>query len=134
MTTVNSSATGETTAVRAVLDRLYAAWAAGDADALVAEYTLDATSTLPHAFHAGRDSIRERMAAGFTGPLRGSEVLAEVRDVRLLGADAAVVTSRDAVLMAGETDVPDDRWVLATWTLTRRNGRWLIAAYHNCPA
>ncbi len=74
------------------------------------------------------------MAAGFAGPLKGSQVRDEVQSVRHLGADAAIVVSRSAVLMAGETEAPDDRGVMATWTLTRRNGRWLLAAYHNCPA
>ncbi len=36
--------------------------------------------------------------------------------------------------MAGETEAPADRWVLATWTLIRRDNRWLLTAYHNCPA
>jgi len=33
-----------------------------------------------------------------------------------------------------ETEAPGDRWVIATWTLTRQNDRWLLAAHHNCPA
>jgi len=74
------------------------------------------------------------MAAAFAGPLKGSRVRDEVQSVRRLGADAAVVVSRSAVLMAGEAEASDDRWVVATWTLTRRDGRWLLAAYHNCPA
>jgi hypothetical protein len=34
----------------------------------------------------------------------------------------------------GRERPPADRWAVATWTLTRQDGRWLIAAYHNCPA
>jgi len=120
--------------VLAVIDSLYQAWADNDADAFVASYTEDATSILPGDYNASRAAVRDRMAAGFAGPLKGSQVRDEVQSVRHLGADAAIVVSRSAVLMAGETEAPDDRWVMATWTLTRRNGRWLLAAYHNCPA
>jgi uncharacterized protein (TIGR02246 family) len=120
--------------VLAVLDNLYKAWADNDADAFVASYTEDATSILPGEYSASRAAVRDRMAAGFAGPLKGSQVRDEVQSVRHLGADAAIVVSRSAVVMAGETKAPDDRWVIATWTLTRRNGRWLLAAYHNCPA
>jgi uncharacterized protein (TIGR02246 family) len=120
--------------VLTVLDNLYQAWADNDADALVASYTEDATSILPGSYSAGRAATRDRMAERFAGPLKGSRVRDEVQSVRHLGADAAVVVTRSAVVMAGETEAPDDRWVVATWTLTRRNGRWLLAAYHNCPA
>jgi hypothetical protein len=36
-------------------------------------------------------------------------------------------------LFAGETEVPAHRLVRATWVLAHHDGRWLIAAYHNCP-
>lgn len=117
-----------------VLDNLYQAWADHDADAFVASYTEDATSILPGSYSAGRAATRDRMAAAFAGPLRGSRVRDEVQSVRRLGADAAVVVTRSAVLMADETEAPDDRWVIATWTLTRQDGEWRLAAYHNCPA
>jgi uncharacterized protein (TIGR02246 family) len=120
--------------VLAVLDNLYKAWADNDADAFVASYTEDATSILPGSYSVGRAATRDRMAAAFAGPLKGSRARDEVQSVRHLGADAAIVVTRSAVVMAGETEPPGDRWVIATWTLTRRNGTWLLAAYHNCPA
>jgi uncharacterized protein (TIGR02246 family) len=121
------------TAVRAVLDRLYTAWAANDPDAFVADYAEDATSILTGSCRVGRQMVRDRMAAAFAGPLRGSRVIDEVQSVRFLGDEVAVVVSRSAVVMAGEAEPPADRWVLATWTLHRDGGRWLVAAYHNCP-
>jgi uncharacterized protein (TIGR02246 family) len=120
--------------VLTVLDNLYQAWADNDADAFVADYTEDTTSILPGSYSVGPAATRDRMAAAFAGPLKGSQVRDEVQSVRRLGADAAVVVSRSTVLMAGETQPSDDRWLMATWTLTRRDGRWLLAAYHNCPA
>lgn len=120
--------------VLAVLDNLYRAWADNDADAFVADYTEDMTSIIPGSYTVGPAAARDRLAESFAGPLKGSQVRDEVQSVRRLGADAAVVVSRSCILMAGETRPADDRWVLATWTLTRRDGRWLLAAYHNCPA
>lgn len=123
--------------VRSVIDTVYAAWAANDADAFVTVYTPDATATLPGSFRNGREEIRAAMAAGFAGPLKGSTVRDETYSVRFLGerCDAAVVVGRSSVVFAGETDVPDDRWVLVTWALERNvEGTWLVAAYHNCAA
>ena len=41
-------------AVLDVLDALYAAWAAGDADGIARLYTQDATVIMPGVFHQGR--------------------------------------------------------------------------------
>ncbi|MGW2660019.1 SgcJ/EcaC family oxidoreductase [Nocardia tengchongensis] len=121
-------------AVLDVLKGVYTAWAANDADTFIADYEPESTSVLPGVFRNGREAVRAGMAAGFAGPLRGSSVLDEPQLVRFPAPDTAVVTSRAAILMAGETEPPADRWVLATWTLVRRDGRWLITAYHNCAA
>ncbi|MFE7705748.1 hypothetical protein ACFU6I_08090 [Streptomyces sp. NPDC057486] len=64
---------------------------------------------------------------------------AAVREVLHIGEDAAVVISRSGILSAGESTIPADRFVLATWVLAKEAGQgagegWLVAAYHNCPA
>ncbi|MFI9506902.1 SgcJ/EcaC family oxidoreductase [Nocardia sp. NPDC052566] len=66
--------------------------------------------------------------------MRGSTTVDEPQIVRFPAPDIAVVVSRGAVIMAAETEPPADRWVVATWTLIRRDNRWLLTAYHNCPA
>ncbi|WP_426594533.1 SgcJ/EcaC family oxidoreductase [Cellulomonas sp. McL0617] len=120
--------------VLTVLDDLYQAWADHDADAFVSSFAADATSVLPGSYSVGPAATRDRMAAVFAGPLKGSRTRDEVLGVRYLGDDAAIVNARTAVLLAGQTEVADGAWVNATWTLARQDGRWLIAAYHNCPA
>jgi uncharacterized protein (TIGR02246 family) len=121
-------------AIRAVLGRLYDAWAKNDAEAFVADYAPDATSVLPGDYRPNRDIVRDRMAAAFAGRLRNSRVDDNVQSVRFYGAGTAIVISRDAVLLDGEVEVPDGRLVMATWVLTKQDGDWRIAAYHNCPA
>ncbi|HEY3606123.1 MAG TPA: SgcJ/EcaC family oxidoreductase [Pseudonocardiaceae bacterium] len=124
----------DTTPVLDVLHRMNAAWVAADADAFVAEYVEDATVVLPGTFHQGRAAIRDFMADSFAGRLKGTHPLDEPKDVRVLGADTAIVVSRTGVAMAGEQDVPADRERIGTWVLTRQNGRWLVAAFANAPA
>jgi uncharacterized protein (TIGR02246 family) len=132
--TSSTTVTRDEQEVRAVLDRLYEAWVACDADAFVADYAEDATSILPGSYNVGRTAIRDRMAGVFAGPMKGSRVHDEVQSIRFLGDDAAVVVSRSLPVMPGEDEgaIPADRWLVATWTLTRRDGRWLVAAFHNC--
>jgi uncharacterized protein (TIGR02246 family) len=122
------------TAVRELFRELYAAWAAGDADAFAALYRPDATVVMPGVFHRGRDVVRDYMAAAFAGPLRGSRGLDEPQDIRFLGPDTAVVVSTAGILMAGERELPSERERTATWVLHRDGARWLIAAYANAPA
>ncbi|WP_232660755.1 SgcJ/EcaC family oxidoreductase [Pseudonocardia sp. TRM90224] len=124
-----------TEAVRDVLRQAYSAWADNDADAFAALYTDDATVVMPGVFHPDRATIHGYMSAGFAGPLKGSRAVDEERSLRVLG-DSAIVISRSIILMAGESDVPDDadaRAVTATWVLTRTADGWKIAAYSNAP-
>jgi uncharacterized protein (TIGR02246 family) len=122
------------TAVRDVLRQVYVAWAAGDADAFATLYTDDATVVMRGVFQQGRTSVRDFMAAGFAGRLKGSRAVDEPQDVRIVGGNTAIVVSRAGILMAGEEAVPAEREVLATWVLAKRDDRWLIAAYANTPA
>ena len=46
---------------------------------------------------------------------------------------AAIVNSRSGILFPGETEVPAERMVYATWVMERRGGTWVAAAYHNSP-
>jgi len=120
-------------AIGAVLGRSYKAWEAGDADGMVAEYTADATAIMTGSLRDGRDVIRQNMALAFGGPLKGSSTSNKQLGLRFVGQDAAIVISESAILFGAETEVPDSRKVNATWVFEKRDGQWLIAAYHNSP-
>ena len=117
-----------------VIQAVYDAWADNDADAFAALYTEDATVVQPGIHQKSNDDIRTTMAAGFAGPLKGSRVLDKPQSIRLLGSDAAIVITEGGVLMAGQTELPPERLVRATWVLTKRDGQWYVAAYQNSPA
>ncbi len=121
-------------AIQAVLDESYRAWQAGDADAMVADYTEDATAIMPGSLRSSRDEVRRYMAVAFAGPLRGTSTSNAQLSLRFLGEDAAIAISESGILFAGQTEVPDASKVNATWVFEKRDGRWLIAAYHNSPA
>ncbi|MFE3225500.1 SgcJ/EcaC family oxidoreductase [Nocardia sp. NPDC059228] len=121
-------------AVLDVLTNLYRAWAANDADAFVADYDPDATTVVRGVVNVGREAVRTSMAAGFAGPLRDSHTVDEPQSVRFPAPGTAIVVSRSAVVPAGETEPPADGWIVATWALIQRDGRWLVTSYHNCPA
>jgi uncharacterized protein (TIGR02246 family) len=120
--------------VRDVIKAVYEAWADNDAAAFAEFYTSDATVVQPGIHKKNKEEILTTMAAAFAGPLKGSRVLDETQSVRLIGSDAAVVITEGGILMPGETDIPSERLVRATWVLTAQDGRWYVAAYQNSPA
>jgi uncharacterized protein (TIGR02246 family) len=121
-------------AIKGVLENHYKAWDAGDADAFVADYTADATVIMPGIYRTSKEEVRRRMADGFASFLKGSTAIDKVESIRFQGESAAVAVSETGVRFPGETEVPAERMVYATWVLEKRGGTWLLAAYHNSPA
>lgn len=134
MTDSTQTTTSNEGEVLATIDAVYAAWAANDADALAELYTDDATVVQPGVLKKSRDEIRSTMAAGFAGPLKGSHVLDTPQSIRFLADDIALVIAEGGIVMAGAADGRPERVVRATWVLTKRDGRWMVAAYQNSPA
>ena len=120
-------------AIQAVLVDSYQAWKAGDAEAMVGNYTADATAIMTGSLRESRDVVRKNMALAFEGPLKGSSTYNKQLSLRFVGRDAAIVVSESGILFAGETEVPEAGKVNATWVFEKRDGQWLIAAYHNSP-
>jgi uncharacterized protein (TIGR02246 family) len=89
---------------------------------------------MPAVFRRGRAAVRDYMAAAFAGPLKGSRGVERPQDIRMIDPDAAIVVSRAGILLAGEENLPAERERLATWVLSKQDGRWLVAAYPNAPA
>lgn len=130
---MNETRMDESTAIKELLADQYKAWAAGDADAFVADYSEEATVIMPGAFRRNREEVRQSMAASFTTLLKDSTVIDEIQDIRFLGQDCAIAVSKAGILFASETEVPATRFVNATWVLQRRDDKWLVEAYHNSP-
>ena len=120
-------------AIQAVLIESYNAWEVGDADGMVANYTADATAIMTGSLRDSRDVVRENMAMAFEGPLKGTSTYNKQLSLRFVGRDAAIVVSESGILFAGQTEVTETGKVNATWVFEKRDGQWLIAAYHNSP-
>jgi uncharacterized protein (TIGR02246 family) len=120
-------------AIAEVPARMVAAWAAHDADAFAELFTEDGTMMLPGLYKKGRDEIREYMAAEFLGSYQGSTVTGSPIEIKPLGAAAVALITQGGVMPAGETEVSDAAAIRASWILVKRDGKWLLAVYQNCP-
>ncbi|PTA47762.1 SgcJ/EcaC family oxidoreductase [Micromonospora sp. RP3T] len=119
--------------IQALPARMIAAWAAHDTDAFADLFAPDGTLILPGVYRKGRDQIREFMAAGYAGPYRGTRVTGTPIDVKVLGEGAVAVLTEGGVLAPGETELSDKAAIRASWILVKREGRWQLAVYQNCP-
>lgn len=126
--------TDDKLAIDAMLRETYQAWEDNDADGFVKHYTEDATAILPGSLRGSRRAVRDSMAAGFAGPLKDSSSYDKRLSLRFVGQDAAIAISEAGILLPGEVVVPEERKANATWVFEKRDGRWMIAAYHNSPA
>jgi uncharacterized protein (TIGR02246 family) len=126
--------TNDEQAVRAVIDAVSAAWADNDVTAFVAHYADDATAILPGFSLLNREVLRAAMGTAFEQQLKGSRRVHQVQSVRFLDDSTAIVISRSATVPSGFPDPARDSWSMATWLFSSRSGRWLIEAYHDCPA
>jgi uncharacterized protein (TIGR02246 family) len=125
--------TADEAAIQTVMDDSYRAWAAGDAAGMVADYTSDATAIMPGSLRGSREMIRDSMSHAFAGPLKDTSVYSKQLSLRFVGADTAIVVCESGILFPGQSAVPDESKVNATWVLEKRDGSWLVAAYHNSP-
>ena len=124
-------------AVLATLDRIGAAWNAGDATAFGAEFTPDATYvTFDGQVLAGREAIVDVHRRLFDGPLKGSTMGAsstgdDAPTVRFLRPDVAHVLTGGAVRPGDRERTTPDRDSVPSFVLVDDGDGWRVAAFHN---
>lgn len=120
-------------AIAAVPARMIAAWAAHDADAFADLFTEDGTLILPGVYKKGKDAIRAYMAAEYAGAYQGTTVTGAPIEIKPLRAGAVALISQGGVIPAGQSQLPDEAAIRASWILVKRARKWLLAVYQNCP-
>jgi uncharacterized protein (TIGR02246 family) len=124
--------------IRELIGELTAAWKRGDAKAFGARYQADATFTNVFGdFYVGRMEFDRRHDEVFRGIFKGSTVTMEIRKIRFLRPDVAVLdlNTRLSGVAAPPPGLPvgSDGALRSSllMVLTKESGRWEIAAYHN---
>lgn len=79
----------------------------------------------------GLDEIMTSSAQGLAGALRDQYARYEVRDVRFLRPDVALVHKEAYAITADGEPIDLDHAMSALYVLTKEDGRWLIAARQN---
>ena len=121
-------AASDRSAVLAALDRVRAAWDAGDATALAAEFTDDASYVIFVGLHyLGRDAIRRSHVPVFEKWQRGSRMSMRVLDLRFPTPDVAVVLTEGGI--GTRARIPHDK--VQTFVMVRDGDVWRCTAFQN---
>lgn len=114
--------------VLAALDRIRAAWDAGDASDYAAEFTDDASYVIFAGMHdLGRDAIRRTHVPVFEKWQRGSRMSMRVLDLRFLTPDVAVVVTDGGI--GKRSRIRHDK--VQTFVMVRDGDTWRCAAFQN---
>ncbi len=118
--------------IQELLNRAYAAWGAGDADAYAACFTEDARYVAYDGdTFVGRQQIAQAHRPLFTRWLAGSRLEQHSLVAREVAPGVIVANGSGAVLLKGRTKASASRISTQTWVAVQREGNWLLASFHN---
>jgi uncharacterized protein (TIGR02246 family) len=128
--TANHSA--DEAAVRALYQQIMNGWNQGSGDAFAAAFTEDGDLVGFDGTHfKGRQQIAPFHQQLFDKWLKGSRLVGEVKDVRFLSPDVALMHAVGGTVMRGKTDPVPERDSIQTLVAMRQDGEWRLAAFQN---
>ncbi|WP_207904511.1 SgcJ/EcaC family oxidoreductase [Agromyces fucosus] len=127
-TTTTTMTTDEQAEVLVALDRIRAAWDAGDADAYAAEFTEDASYVIFAGLHdLGQAAIRRAHIPVFGTWQRGSRMSMRMLDLRFIAPGVAVVLTEGGIGKGAR--IRHDK--VQTFVMVRDGATWRCAAFQN---
>jgi uncharacterized protein (TIGR02246 family) len=120
-------------AVRALYQQLMDGWNQGSGDAFAAVFTEDGDLVGFDGTHfMGRQEIAPFHQQLFDKWLKGSRLVGEVKDVRLLHPDVALMHAVGGTVLRGKSEPSPERDSIQTLVATRQEGdEWRLAAFQN---
>lgn len=123
---------GDEAAVRAHVERTWAAWGRGDAATYAGLFATDVDYVTFDGTHVrGRAATEQAHAELFATVLRGTRLRGEITRVRLVSGDVAVVIAVGGALWPWQREIARGRLSLQTYVLVRVADGWTITAFHN---
>lgn len=129
----SQNASADETAIRQIVQQVQDAWNAHDGKAFAAPFATDADYVVVNGMYIkGREAIEQGHTQIFSTIYKESKNAATVKSVRFLRPDVAVahVEWNLEFREGGETRRGQ---AMNTMVLTKEEGRWGIAAFHNTP-
>jgi uncharacterized protein (TIGR02246 family) len=126
------SAAEAVSAISRIIEQMVAAWNKGSAAEFAAPFTGSADFVAFEGTHLrGRQQIEAFHRPLFEGPLKGSLLAGEVRFVRLLTPDLAVMHATGRVTLPGRTEPSESRDSMQLFVVVHVAGAWRAEAMLN---
>lgn len=114
--------------------RIQAAWAANDANVFADVFLANGSLLMRDNQLRGREEIRAYMAGAFDGPLKGHFVKGWPIEVQFLTDSVAMVVTEGGIMKQGDTEIPAQSFIRATWVIVRQpDGQLYLASHQGSP-
>lgn len=120
-------------AVLTVPMRIQHAWELNDPELFAETFAGNGSLLMQDTQLTSREQIRSFMEAGFGGPFRGARVRGGPLSVTFLEEDVAVIVSEGGIMLAGESEISDQRKVRVTWVVVRTDGVPRLLSHQSSP-
>jgi len=118
--------------LQSLVRRVLAAWERGDGRALAAEFADDGDVVFfEGSCLQGRAQIEAVMQHLFETTLRGTRCLAQVKALRFVTPEVALIQTLGGVVFPKETVIPVERCSIQTFVAVRIRGTWSVASFQN---
>jgi uncharacterized protein (TIGR02246 family) len=117
--------------IKALVDRLFDSWGRGDAAAYVADFADDMDYVSYDGSRRGRAESEEEHRDLFRTVLYGSRLVGEVETLRFVTPDVAVAHLTGSIIEGWRETPLKRRLSRQTMVAVRRDGRWMVTAFHN---
>ena len=122
----------EEAAVRALYGELMDGWNHGSGEAFAAAFTEDGDLVAFDGTHfEGREEIAPFHQELFDRWMKGSRLVGQVKDVRFLSPDVALIHAVGSTVMRGKSEPSPERDSIQTLVAVRRDDGWRLAAFQN---
>jgi uncharacterized protein (TIGR02246 family) len=119
-------------AVRALYQELMDGWNRGSGDAFAAAFTDDGDLVAFDGTHfKGREEIAPFHQELFERWMKGTRLVGEVKDVRFLSDEVALMHAVGSTVMRGKSEPSAERDSIQTLVAVRQDDKWRLAAFQN---
>jgi uncharacterized protein (TIGR02246 family) len=119
-------------AVRDLYEELMDGWNRGSGEAFAAAFTADGDLVAFDGTHfEGREEIAPFHQELFDRWMKGSRLVGQVKDVRFLSPDVALIHAVGSTVMRGKSEPSPERDSIQTLVAVRRDDGWRLAAFQN---
>jgi uncharacterized protein (TIGR02246 family) len=119
-------------AVHDLYQQLLDGWNRGSGEAFAAVFTEDGDLVAFDGTHfKGRKEIAPFHQQLFDKWMKGTCLVGQVKDVRFVGPDVALVHAVGGTVIPGKTEPSPERNSIQTLVATRQGGEWRLAAFQN---